>query len=61
MKEHIEFFLSTESNKFVYKGLCKVYLNTESKLLLIEPENEDIKILKIPFCNSFVQHKVRDT
>uniref|UniRef100_A0A914QIW1 Uncharacterized protein n=1 Tax=Panagrolaimus davidi TaxID=227884 RepID=A0A914QIW1_9BILA len=36
MKEHIEFFLSTESNKFVYK---------------------DIKILKIPFCNSFVQHK----
>uniref|UniRef100_A0AC34FBM2 Transcription initiation factor TFIID subunit 1 n=1 Tax=Panagrolaimus sp. ES5 TaxID=591445 RepID=A0AC34FBM2_9BILA len=57
MKDQIEFFLSTDSNKMVYKGSCKVYLNNESKLLLIEPEDEDIKILKIPFCNFFVQQK----
>uniref|UniRef100_A0AC35FFX2 Uncharacterized protein n=1 Tax=Panagrolaimus sp. PS1159 TaxID=55785 RepID=A0AC35FFX2_9BILA len=55
--DKVDLFLSTEPNKFSYKGLCKVYIHLGPKLLVVKNDDADTPIIEIPFYYPFMMHQ----
>uniref|UniRef100_A0A914PR34 Uncharacterized protein n=1 Tax=Panagrolaimus davidi TaxID=227884 RepID=A0A914PR34_9BILA len=55
--DKVDLFLSTDPNKFSYKGLCKVYIDLGPKLLVVKNDYADTPIIEIPFYYPFMMHQ----
>uniref|UniRef100_A0A914QXR3 Uncharacterized protein n=1 Tax=Panagrolaimus davidi TaxID=227884 RepID=A0A914QXR3_9BILA len=55
--DKVDLFLSTEPNKFSYKGLCNVHIDLGPKLLVVKNDDADIPIVEIPFYYPFMMHQ----
>jgi hypothetical protein len=55
--DKVDLFISTEPNKFSYKGLCKVHIYLGPKLLVVKNDDADTPIIEIPFYYPFMMHQ----